>query len=151
MSAAQKPTSASCSRTASPKFRPVLLNRNKIVLHDKPITFTDHRGPNEDPAKARHRGRCGNAVQTTSYNDQIFAYANSIFNLEGGTHLSAFRTAPDSVIKQLCQANNLIKEKDPGITGDDVAAKGLVAVVSVKLSEPRFEGQTKDEALELRD
>jgi len=67
------------------------LNRNKIVLHDKPITFTD-TVPNEDPAKA------GTVVDVAmqyndSYNDQIFAYANSIFNLEGGTHLSGFRTA----------------------------------------------------------
>jgi DNA gyrase subunit B len=116
------------------------LNRNKIVLHDKPITFTD-TVPNEDPAKA------GTVVDVAmqyndSYNDQIFAYANSIFNLEGGTHLSGFRTALTRVINNFAKANNLIKEKDPGITGDDVR-EGLVAVVSVKLSEPRFEGQTK--------
>jgi DNA gyrase subunit B len=116
------------------------LNRNKIVLHDKPITFTD-TVPNEDPTKA------GTVVDVAmqyndSYNDQIFAYANSIFNLEGGTHLSGFRTALTRVINNFAKANNLIKEKDPGITGDDVR-EGLVAVVSVKLSEPRFEGQTK--------
>src|SRR5664280_225039 len=116
------------------------LNRNKIVLHDKPITFTD-TVPNEDPTKA------GTMVDVAiqyndSYNDQIFAYANSIFNLEGGTHLSGFRTALTRVINNFAKANNLIKEKDPGITGDDVR-EGLVAVVSVKLSEPRFEGQTK--------
>ncbi len=97
--------------------------------------------PNEDPAKA------GTVVDVAmqyndSYNDQIFAYANSIFNLEGGTHLSGFRTALTRVINNFAKANNLIKEKDPGITGDDVR-EGLVAVVSVKLSEPRFEGQTK--------
>jgi DNA gyrase subunit B len=116
------------------------LNRNKIVLHDKPITFTD-TVPNEDPTKA------GTVVDVAmqyndSYNDQIFAYANSIFNLEGGTHLSGFRTALTRVINNFAKSNNLIKEKDPGITGDDVR-EGLVAVVSVKLSEPRFEGQTK--------
>ena len=116
------------------------LNRNKNVLHDKPITFTD-TVPNEDPAKA------GTMVDVAmqyndSYNDQIFAYANSIFNLEGGTHLSGFRTALTRVINNFAKANNLIKEKDPGITGDDVR-EGLVAVISVKLSEPRFEGQTK--------
>ena len=116
------------------------LNANKIVLHDKPITFTD-TVPNEDPTKA------GTMVDVAmqyndSYNDQIFAYANSIFNLEGGTHLSGFRTALTRVINNFAKANNLIKEKDPGITGDDVR-EGLVAVISVKLSEPRFEGQTK--------
>src|SRR5471030_707042 len=72
----------------------------------------------------------------------VFAYANSIYNLEGGTHLSGFRTALTRVINNFAKANNLIKEKDPGITGDDVR-EGLVAVVSVKVSEPRFEGQTK--------
>jgi DNA gyrase subunit B len=116
------------------------LNRNKNVLHDKPITFTD-TVPNEDPARA------GTVVDVAiqyndSYNDQVFAYANSIFNLEGGTHLSGFRTALTRVINNFAKANNLIKEKDPGITGDDVR-EGLVAVISVKLSEPRFEGQTK--------
>ena len=116
------------------------LNRNKNVLHDKPITFTD-TVPNEDPTRA------GTVVDVAmqyndSYNDQVFAYANSIFNLEGGTHLSGFRTALTRVINNFAKANNLIKEKDPGITGDDVR-EGLVAVISVKLSEPRFEGQTK--------
>jgi DNA gyrase subunit B len=116
------------------------LNRNKNVLHEKPITFSD-TVPNEDPAKA------GTMVDVAiqyndSYNDQVFAYANSIFNLEGGTHLSGFRTALTRVINNFAKANNLIKEKDPGITGDDVR-EGLVAVISVKLAEPRFEGQTK--------
>jgi DNA gyrase subunit B len=116
------------------------LNRNKNVLHNRPITFTDTE-PNEDPTKA------GTMVDVAmqyndSYNDQVFAYANSIFNLEGGTHLSGFRTALTRVINNFAKANNLIKEKDPGITGDDVR-EGLVAVISIKLSEPRFEGQTK--------
>ncbi len=116
------------------------LNANKNVLHPKPITFND-TVPNEDPTKA------GTMVDVAiqyndSYNDQIFAYANSIFNLEGGTHLSGFRTALTRVINNFAKANNLLKEKDPGITGDDVR-EGLVAVISIKLPEPRFEGQTK--------
>ena len=116
------------------------LNQNKNVLHDKPITFTDSV-PNDDPTKA------ATVVDVSmqyndSYNDQVFAYANSIYNLEGGTHLSGFRTALTRVINNFAKSNNLIKEKDPAITGDDVR-EGLVAVVSVKVSEPRFEGQTK--------
>ncbi len=116
------------------------LNANKNVLHDKPILFSD-TVPNEDPTKA------GTMVDVAmqyndSYNDQIFAYANSIFNLEGGTHLSGFRTALTRVINNFAKANNLLKEKDPGIMGEDVR-EGLVAVVSIKLPEPRFEGQTK--------
>src|SRR4029077_12516980 len=61
---------------------------------------------------------------------------------EGGTHLSGFRTALTRVINNFAKANNLLKEKDPSITGDDVR-EGLVAVISVKVPEPRFEGQTK--------
>src|SRR5450432_467599 len=77
-----------------------------------------------------------------SYNDQVFAYANSIYNIEGGTHLSGFRTALTRVINNFAKSNNLIKEKDPSISGEDVR-EGLVAVISVKVPEPRFEGQTK--------
>jgi DNA gyrase subunit B len=116
------------------------LNQNKNVLHDKPITFSDSV-PSDDPTKA------ATVVDVSmqyndSYNDQVFAYANSIYNLEGGTHLSGFRTALTRVINNFAKANNLIKEKDPAITGDDVR-EGLVAVISVKVAEPRFEGQTK--------
>jgi DNA gyrase subunit B len=116
------------------------LNKNKEVVHDKPITFTDST-PNEDPAKA------ATVVDVSlqyndGYNDQLFAYANSIYNLEGGTHLSGFRTALTRVINNFAKGNNLIKEKDPAITGDDIR-EGLTAVVSVKVAEPRFEGQTK--------
>ena len=116
------------------------LNQNKNVVHEKPITFSDSV-PNEDPTKA------ATVVDVSmqyndSYNDQVFAYANSIYNLEGGTHLSGFRTALTRVINNFAKANGLIKEKDPAITGDDVR-EGLVAVVSVKVPEPRFEGQTK--------
>jgi DNA gyrase subunit B len=117
------------------------LNQNKNVLHDKPITFSDAVGDEADPAKA------ATVVDVSlqyndSYNDQVFAYANSIYNLEGGTHLSGFRTALTRVINNYAKANNLIKEKDPSITGDDIR-EGLVAVISVKVPEPRFEGQTK--------
>jgi DNA gyrase subunit B len=117
------------------------LNQNKVVLHDKPITFSE-TVPNEaDPTKP------ATVVDVSlqyndSYNDQVFAYANSIYNLEGGTHLSGFRTALTRVINNFAKGNGLIKEKDPAITGDDVR-EGLVAVISVKVPEPRFEGQTK--------
>jgi DNA gyrase subunit B len=116
------------------------LNQNKNVLHDKPITFSD-AAVGEDTTKA------ATVVDVSmqyndSYNDQVFAYANSIYNLEGGTHLSGFKTALTRVINNFARANNLLKEKDPPITGDDVR-EGLVAVISVKVSEPRFEGQTK--------
>jgi DNA gyrase subunit B len=116
------------------------LNQNKNVLHDKPITFSDS-AVGDDTTKP------ATVVDVSmqyndSYNDQVFAYANSIYNLEGGTHLSGFKTALTRVINNFARGNNLLKEKDPPITGDDVR-EGLVAVISVKVSEPRFEGQTK--------
>ncbi|MBI5380721.1 MAG: DNA topoisomerase (ATP-hydrolyzing) subunit B [Opitutae bacterium] len=117
------------------------LNQNKNVLHDKPITFSDTVTDENDPSKP------GTVVDVSlqyndTYNEQVFAYANSIFNIEGGTHLSGFRTALTRVVNAFAKANNLIKEKDPALTGDDVR-EGLTAVISVKVPEPRFEGQTK--------
>ncbi len=117
------------------------LNLNKTVVHDKPITFSDSVPNEEDPTKP------GIVVDVSmqyndSYNEQVFAYANSIYNIEGGTHLSGFRTALTRVVNAFAKANNILKEKDPAITGDDVR-EGLVAVISVKVPEPRFEGQTK--------
>ena len=115
------------------------LNRSKTVLHDEPISFSDSVRESD--------GAPPIAVDVSlqyndSYNDQIFAYANSIYNIEGGTHLTGFRTALTRVVNQFARANNLLKDKDPAITGDD-AREGLVAVISVKVPEPRFEGQTK--------
>lgn len=79
---------------------------------------------------------------TTSYNDNVFTYANTINTHEGGTHEEGFRAALTSLINRYARANNLLKEKDDNLTGDDVR-EGLTAVVSVKLGEPQFEGQTK--------
>ncbi|MEC7907025.1 MAG: DNA topoisomerase (ATP-hydrolyzing) subunit B [Verrucomicrobiota bacterium] len=117
------------------------LNRSKNVLHEDPISFGDVV-PNPDDPGGPETGVDVSLQYNDSYNEQLFAYANSIFNIEGGTHLSGFRTALTRVVNQFARANNLIKEKDPSITGDD-AREGLVAVVSVKVPEPRFEGQTK--------
>ncbi len=117
------------------------LNVNKTVLHDKPITFSDS-APNETNPSLPNIVVDVSMQYNDSYNDQVFAYANSIYNLEGGTHLSGFRTALTRVINNYAKANNLLKEKDPSVTGDDVR-EGLVAVISVKVPEPRFEGQTK--------
>uniref|UniRef100_UPI00404AF530 DNA topoisomerase (ATP-hydrolyzing) subunit B n=1 Tax=Cephaloticoccus sp. TaxID=1985742 RepID=UPI00404AF530 len=117
------------------------LNQNKTVLHDKPITFSDS-APNETNPALPDIVVDVSMQYSDSYNDQVFAYANSIYNIEGGTHLSGFRTALTRVINSFAKANNLLKDKDPAITGDDVR-EGLVAVISVKVPEPRFEGQTK--------
>ena len=81
-------------------------------------------------------------IYNDSFSDQLYAYANSIHNVEGGTHLSGFRTALTRVINNYARQNDLLKEKELSLTGDDVR-EGLTAVVSVKVPEPRFEGQTK--------
>jgi DNA gyrase subunit B len=117
------------------------LNTNKNPVHEKPVTFTDTVPDEDDPSKPPVSVDV--AMQyNDSYNEQIFAYANSIYNIEGGTHLSGFRTALTRVINSFAKQNNLIKEKDPAINGDD-CREGLTAVISVKVPEPRFEGQTK--------
>jgi DNA gyrase subunit B len=77
-----------------------------------------------------------------TYNSQILCFANSIPNADGGTHLTGFRTALTRAINQYARGNNILKEKDPNVSGDDVR-EGLVCVLSVKLPNPRFESQTK--------
>jgi DNA gyrase subunit B len=109
------------------------LGRNKEVLHPKPIVL----------ARQKDEVLVDCVLQyNDSYTDQILCFANSIPNPDGGTHLTGFRTALTRAINQYSRANNLIKEKDPAISGDDVR-EGLVCVLSVKLPNPRFESQTK--------
>ncbi len=117
------------------------LNRSKSILHPDPIAFSGEAS--ESPEKSEPKIIVDVAFQyNDSYNDQIYAYANSIYNIEGGTHLSGFRTALTRVVNNYAKANNLVKDKDPSLSGDDVR-EGLTAVISVKVPEPRFEGQTK--------
>ena len=78
----------------------------------------------------------------TGYNEGIHGYANGISTTEGGMHVEGFKTALTSVINKYARGKNLLKEKDPNLTGDDVR-EGITAIVSVKLREPQFEGQTK--------
>ncbi len=116
------------------------LNRNKATVTPKVISFSG-----EAPAAEGSDSKImvDIALQyNDSYTEQVYAYANSIFNVEGGTHLSGFRTALTRVINTYAKANNLLKDKDPAISGDD-CREGLTAVISVKVPEPRFEGQTK--------
>jgi len=117
------------------------LNRNKAPVHPKVIVFSDSAAPDE--TKPEKKIIVDVALQfNDGFAEQIYAYANSIFNLEGGTHLSGFRTALTRVINNYAKANNLLKEKDPPIQGEDTR-EGLTAVIAVKVPEPRFEGQTK--------
>ncbi len=109
------------------------LGRNKQVLHPKPIALSRQKDEVFIDCVMQYND---------SYNDQILCFANSIPNPDGGTHLTGFRSALTRAINQYARQNELIKEKDPAISGDDVR-EGLVCVLSVKLPNPRFESQTK--------
>ena len=121
------------------------LGRNKVLVHEMPIVIRGVRQTEID-----YDGRTmTDDVHTEvvlqyndTYLDQVLCYANSIPNGDGGTHLTGFRTALTRAINQYARANNLQKDKDPALSGDDVR-EGLVAVISVKLPNPRFNAQTK--------
>ena len=115
------------------------LNRGKNVLHDKPIVI---EGERELPSGGKLFIEI--ALQwNDSYSDQIFSFANNINTRDGGTHLTGFRTALTRTLNACARAAGLLKDiKDNNLSGDDVI-EGLTAVVSVKLPQPQFEGQTK--------
>jgi len=79
---------------------------------------------------------------TTGFAESVHTYANTINTHEGGTHEEGFRASLTSLINRYARSTNLLKEKDENLTGEDVR-EGLTAVVSIKLGEPQFEGQTK--------
>jgi DNA gyrase subunit B len=109
------------------------LNRGKQVLHDKPIYMEAERD-----GVAMEIGLQYN----DAYSESLFTFANNINTVDGGTHLSGFRTALTRTINYAGQQMGLFKDVKENLTGDDVR-EGLVAVISVKLSQPQFEGQTK--------
>ena len=109
------------------------LNRAKNPLHKKPICFIQNRDDYEVEL----------ALQwTDSYSEVISSYANNICTPEGGTHVSGFKTALTRVLNNYAKENSLLKNLKINLTGDDMR-EGLTSVVSVKLQEPQFEGQTK--------
>lgn len=109
------------------------LGKNKQVVHPKPIALSRQKDEVFVDCVMQYN---------ESYTDQILCFANSIPNPDGGTHLTGWRTALTRAINQYAKSNELLKEKDPAISGDDVR-EGLVCVLSVKLPHPRFESQTK--------
>src|SRR5436190_12740750 len=109
------------------------LGKNKQVIHPKAIVLNRQKDEVFVDCVLQYND---------SYNDQILCFANSISNPDGGTHMTGFRSALTRAINQYAKANNLLKDKDPSISGDDVR-EGLVCVLSVKLPNPRFESQTK--------
>ncbi len=116
-----------------------LLNKGKSVLHDKPIHFEgDRELPNALGTLTMEVGLQYN----DTYGDTVFSFANNINTVDGGSHLSGFRSALTRTINAAGQAGGLFKDVKENLTGDDVR-EGLTAVISVKLPQPQFEGQTK--------
>jgi DNA gyrase subunit B len=109
------------------------LNRGKTVLHDKPIMMEASRDGVEIEIALQYND---------SYSETVFSFANNINTVDGGSHLSGFRTSLTRTINAIGQQLGLFKDMKENLSGDDVR-EGLVAVVSVKLSQPQFEGQTK--------
>ena len=110
-----------------------LLNKGKQVLHEKPIYMETEQGQVVMEIALQYND---------AYSETVFSFANNINTVDGGTHLSGFRTALTRTINVAGKSLGLFKDDKEGLTGDDVR-EGLVAVVSVKLPQPQFEGQTK--------
>jgi DNA gyrase subunit B len=117
------------------------INTGKTPLHPKPIRILKETTLKIDEKPAEVHVEVVLQYNDT-YNDQVLCYTNTIHNPDGGTHLSGFRSALTRAINQHAKANELLKDKDPQITGDDVR-EGLAAVISIKHSDPKFESQTK--------
>jgi DNA gyrase subunit B len=109
------------------------LNKNKTPLHDKVIYFTGGDESSEVEIAMQYN---------TGYTESIFTFANNINTHEGGSHLVGFKNSLTRTVNDYARRRGLLKEKDENLTGEDIR-EGLTAVISVKLKEPQFEGQTK--------
>ena len=109
------------------------LNKNKEKLHKEPIYIEKKDG--DVPVEIAFQ-------YTTSYSENIYTFVNNINTIEGGTHLEGFKRAITKTFNDYARSHNLIKDKDQNLSGEDIR-EGITAVVSVKVKEPQFEGQTK--------
>lgn len=109
------------------------LNRSKTPLHPKPIYFKGEKGGVETEVSMQYND---------SYDEKIFSFANNINTHEGGTHLVGFKAALTRTMNSYATANNLLKKEKVSISGDDLR-EGITCVISVKIPQPQFEGQTK--------
>ena len=109
------------------------LNKNKEKLHATPIYIEKKDG--DVPVEISMQ-------YTTAYSENIYTFVNNINTIEGGTHLEGFKRALTKTFNDYARAHNLLKEKDANLQGEDIR-EGITAVVSVKVKEPQFEGQTK--------
>lgn len=110
------------------------LNRGRAAVNEPPFYVERQQGDITVELSMQY---------TDSFNENVKSFANNIVTPGGGSHVTGFRTALTRVINEYARKNNLIKEKEDNLTGEDVR-EGLTAVISVKLPEPQFEGQTKD-------
>lgn len=110
------------------------LNKNKTPLHQSPFYIDKIRDDVQVEVAFQY---------TDAYNETILSFANNINTQHGGTHLTGFRNSLTRVINEYARKNNLIKESDENLTGDDVR-EGISAIISVKVPNPQFEGQTKE-------
>src|SRR5882762_9475602 len=109
------------------------LNKNKSTLHDKPLYFEKESDVLSIEVAIQYND---------GYDEKVYSFANNINTVDGGTHLSGFRSALTRTINAYAQSSGLAKNFKTALSGDDVR-EGLVAVISVKLPQPQFEGQTK--------
>ncbi|BBZ11428.1 DNA topoisomerase (ATP-hydrolyzing) subunit B [Mycobacterium branderi] len=109
------------------------INRTKNPIHSSIVDFSG-KGPGHEVEIAMQ--------WNAGYSESVHTFANTINTHEGGTHEEGFRAALTSVVNKYAKDRKLLKDKDPNLTGDDIR-EGLAAVISVKVSEPQFEGQTK--------
>ncbi|MDU1414461.1 MAG: DNA topoisomerase (ATP-hydrolyzing) subunit B [Clostridium sp.] len=109
------------------------LNRNKGKVHDEPVYIEGIKGTTSVEIALQYND---------TYNENIFSFANNIDTVEGGTHLVGFKTSLTRVLNDYAKKFGYLKESDKNLSGEDVR-EGLTAVISVKLTEPQFEGQTK--------
>jgi DNA gyrase subunit B len=110
------------------------LNKNKTVLHDKPIYIEKVVGDIQVEVAMQY---------TDSYTENVLSFANNINTHSGGTHMTGFRNAITRVLNDYARKNKILKDSDQNLSGDDVR-EGLTAIVSVKIPNPEFEGQTKE-------
>ena len=109
------------------------LNKNKDALHPNPIYFEGEKDTTQVEIAIQYND---------SYTENLFSYANNINTQEGGTHEAGFKAALTRVVNDYARKNNILKANDTNLTGEDIR-EGLTGVISVKVREPQFEGQTK--------
>ena len=109
------------------------LNKTKVPLFPEPLYFSDERDGIAMEVAMQHND---------GYTESVYTFANNINTIEGGTHLAGFRTALTRCINNYATAKGILKDKEENLQGDDVR-EGLTAIISVKLPQPQFEGQTK--------